>query len=85
MVEEPLKTCPQCKGKVQRIISGGSGFIFKGSGFYITDYRKKEYKDAAAQDSSSLANKEKKDKSKSDSKAASAGSTSTASTSSDKT
>ncbi len=38
---EPLKTCPKCgKEKVIRLISSGSGFIFKGSGFYATDYRK---------------------------------------------
>ena len=39
-----LKTCPKCKGKVKRIISGGSGFIFKGTGFYATDYAKKSTK-----------------------------------------
>ena len=32
--------CPQCEGKVRRIISGGSGMIFKGTGFYLTDYGK---------------------------------------------
>ena len=37
----PLKTCPKCKGKVQRLIGGGSGIIFKGSGFYENDYKKK--------------------------------------------
>jgi putative FmdB family regulatory protein len=40
--DEPLKTCPQCGGKVKRLISSGVGLIFKGSGFYITDYKKKE-------------------------------------------
>ena len=40
----PLKTCPKCKGKVQRIITGGSGVIFKGSGFYATDYGRKSAK-----------------------------------------
>ena len=39
-----LKTCPKCKGKINRIITGGSGFIFKGSGFYATDYAKKPAK-----------------------------------------
>jgi putative FmdB family regulatory protein len=39
----PLKTCPQCGGSVQRLISTGNGFLFKGSGFYITDYRGKNY------------------------------------------
>lgn len=40
ITEEPVKTCPKCKGKVERKISGGAGLIFKGSGFYITDYKK---------------------------------------------
>ncbi|MBN1339450.1 MAG: FmdB family transcriptional regulator [Bacteroidales bacterium] len=40
MTEPSLKTCPECAGKVKRLISGGSGLIFKGSGFYITDYKK---------------------------------------------
>ncbi len=34
-------TCPECGGEVIRLISGGAGLIFKGSGFYITDYKKK--------------------------------------------
>jgi len=37
---EPLTTCPACGGRVQRKISGGAGLIFKGSGFYQTDYKK---------------------------------------------
>lgn len=36
----PVKTCPQCKGRVARLLSGGAGIIFKGSGFYQTDYKK---------------------------------------------
>ena len=36
----PVKTCPKCKGKVARLVSGGAGIIFKGSGFYQTDYKK---------------------------------------------
>lgn len=38
--EEPLKRCPKCKSKVRRLIGGGCGLIFKGSGFYITDYKR---------------------------------------------
>ncbi len=41
MTAEPLKECPKCNKKVKRLISSGSGIIFKGSGFYATDYRKK--------------------------------------------
>jgi len=40
MTDAPRKRCPQCKGKVRRLISSGSGLIFKGSGFYSTDYKK---------------------------------------------
>ncbi|MBC8312081.1 MAG: zinc ribbon domain-containing protein [Candidatus Marinimicrobia bacterium] len=40
MSDDPIKDCSQCEGKVRRIISGGSGMIFKGSGFYLTDYGK---------------------------------------------
>ena len=59
MSSEPLKTCPKevCgmkkwgKGKVKRAIGTGAGIIFKGSGFYITDYRSEGYKDSAKKDS----------------------------------
>ncbi|MDR3342633.1 MAG: zinc ribbon domain-containing protein [Treponema sp.] len=37
MSETPIKTCPQCGKEVRRLINGGSGIIFKGSGFYVTD------------------------------------------------
>ena len=39
ITEEPIKKCINCNGNIKRIISGGSGLIFKGSGFYITDYK----------------------------------------------
>jgi putative FmdB family regulatory protein len=42
MRDEPLKTCPKCKkAGLKRLVGGGAGLIFKGSGFYITDYKKK--------------------------------------------
>ena len=61
MKDEPLKTCPQSaccmkswgKGKVKRQIGTGAGLIFKGSGFYITDYRSDSYKSGAKNDSTS--------------------------------
>jgi len=61
MKDEPLKTCPQpacCqktwgKGKVKRQIGTGAGLIFKGSGFYITDYRSENYKSGAKSDTKS--------------------------------
>ena len=56
MTDAPAKKCPECKGAVKRLISSGAGLIFKGSGFYKTDY------------ASPSAKPEKKDK-KSDKKA----------------
>ncbi len=50
----PKEACsqePWGKGKVKRLISGGAGLLFKGSGFYITDYRSEQYKAAAKKDS----------------------------------
>ncbi len=42
----PLRTCPRCRGKLQRLIGAGAGILFKGSGFYATDYRSKSYREA---------------------------------------
>ncbi len=51
MTEKAIKKCPECgKAKVQRVISGGAGVIFKGSGFYQTEYRSKGYKESAKKD-----------------------------------
>jgi putative FmdB family regulatory protein len=60
IADKPLGVCPKdkCgmkrwgKGKVRRAISAGAGLIFKGSGFYITDYRSDSYKEAAKKESS---------------------------------
>jgi predicted nucleic acid-binding Zn ribbon protein len=41
MKDKPLAKCKFCGGKVERLISAGAGLIFKGSGFYATDYRRK--------------------------------------------
>jgi len=59
MKDKPLTTCPKeaChqkrwgKGKVERLLGTGAGLIFKGSGFYITDYRSEGYKAAAKKES----------------------------------
>ncbi len=40
MQESPITECPTCHGKLGRLVSGGTGLIFKGSGFYINDYKK---------------------------------------------
>jgi putative FmdB family regulatory protein len=50
ITDEPKKRCPDCRGKVIRLISGGGGILLKGSGFYVTDYRSAEYKKSAAAD-----------------------------------
>ncbi|MBN1212396.1 MAG: zinc ribbon domain-containing protein [candidate division Zixibacteria bacterium] len=50
ITDEPISVCPKCKKDTHRIISGGAGFIFKGSGFYITDHRSESYKSAAAKE-----------------------------------
>lgn len=63
-----LTTCPKelCgmkkwgKGKVKRAISAGAGLIFKGSGFYITDYRSENYKAGAKKDTAPAAGGDKK-------------------------
>ncbi len=55
MKDPHLTDCPQeaCAGPVKRKIGAGAGFIFKGTGFYITDYRSDSYKAAAKKDSDS--------------------------------
>jgi putative FmdB family regulatory protein len=52
ITESPKKKCPACKkSKLRRKIGGGAGFLFKGSGFYLTDYRSDSYKKAAEAES----------------------------------
>src|SRR4051812_33695976 len=63
MRDQPFSECPQehCQlpewghGKVKRLLGTGAGLIFKGSGFYITDYRSSSYKEAAKKDSAAPA------------------------------
>jgi len=50
--DDSVKRCPRCKSKAERIPAAGAGILFKGSGFYITDYRSKSYKDKAKQEKS---------------------------------
>lgn len=40
MSSDPLSTCPECQGRLKRLIGTGGALIFKGSGFYCTDYKK---------------------------------------------
>ena len=68
MTENALTTCRKdvCrmnkwgKGKVKKLISAGAGLIFKGSGFYITDYRSEKYKEAAKKDTAPATSTESK-------------------------
>jgi len=60
MTARKLRKCPRCGGKLKRLLGTGAGIIFKGSGFYATDYRSPSYREG-----------EKKEKSKSTSKASS--------------
>jgi len=65
MRDEPYKVCPKelCrqarwgKGNVKRLLGTGAGLIFKGSGFYITDYRSNSYQEAAKKDTSPASEK----------------------------
>jgi putative FmdB family regulatory protein len=64
MREEPFRECPKelCRlpkwgrGKVKRLVGTGAGVIFKGSGFYTTDYRSSSYKEAAKKDAPATSN-----------------------------
>jgi putative FmdB family regulatory protein len=61
----PIKKCPECgKSKVRRLIGTGAGLLFKGSGFYITDYRGDAYNKAAKADSSATGGESKPSESK---------------------
>ena len=59
MSDNPLTKCPECKkNSLRREISGGTGLIFKGSGYYLTDYKNKKNKKTDTKDNSA----KKKDK-----------------------
>jgi putative FmdB family regulatory protein len=56
--DEPKRKCPKCgKNKLRRLIGPGAALVFKGSGFYKTDYRSESYKKAAAADKSASSTK----------------------------
>jgi putative FmdB family regulatory protein len=61
MSDAPLEKCPKCDGPVERLISGGTGLIFKGSGFYITDYKKAGGKEKSDKESPKKETKDKTD------------------------
>ncbi|MCM8795223.1 MAG: hypothetical protein NC928_00815 [Candidatus Omnitrophica bacterium] len=51
ITDKPLEMCPRCNCEIKRLISSGAGLIFKGSGFYVTDYRKRQATDTRKGDS----------------------------------
>jgi len=51
----PKRTCPKCRGRVKRLLGTGAGLIFKGSGFYSTDYRTPNYAAGAKKDAPATA------------------------------
>jgi predicted nucleic acid-binding Zn ribbon protein len=52
MTEAPIEVCPECHGRTKRLISGGAGILFKGPGFYETDYRSSSYQKEAQKEKS---------------------------------
>jgi putative FmdB family regulatory protein len=63
--EEPKKKCPECKkSKLRRLFGTGAALMFKGSGFYQTDYRSESYKKAAAAESKPASDSSSKSESK---------------------
>ena len=50
--DSTAKRCPRCRGKAERVPTAGAGILFKGSGFYITDYRSRDYQEKARKEKS---------------------------------
>jgi len=65
MKDDRLSTCPKCRGKLKRVIGAGAGIIFKGSGFYETDYKRgSSYHSDASKEKSSASSSSSKSKGK---------------------
>ena len=60
MSEPPVDKCVHCGANAERLLSAGAGLLFKGSGFYITDYRSDTYKKAAEADKGGSGTADKK-------------------------
>ena len=74
--DEPLSTCPETGQKVSRIITGGAGVVYKGDGWYVTDYKRKEENangssDKSTNNSNTNGSSNGKSESKTDTKSAS--------------
>ena len=63
---KPLRKCPVCAGRVRRLIGAGGGIIFRGSGFYQTDYRSQDYQQKAKADSGTTKSSDSSEKSSSE-------------------
>lgn len=61
ITESPKTECPECKGYLKRMVTVGAGVIFKGSGFYETDYKKRNRSENEKSGDSSTDNKTEKD------------------------
>jgi predicted nucleic acid-binding Zn ribbon protein len=64
MTDQPVKECPKCGGKAKRLISGGTGLIFRGSGFYITDYKNKKSESVSKESTKKTSEKDSQKKTK---------------------
>jgi putative FmdB family regulatory protein len=64
MTDQPVEECPNCGGKTKRLISGGTGLIFKGSGFYITDYKNKKSESVSKESTKKTSEKDSQKKTK---------------------
>jgi putative FmdB family regulatory protein len=82
MSEEPVAPCPECGKDSERLLSAGAGLLFKGEGFYITDYRSDSYKKAASSEKEAPKKAKGDEKPKKDSGGTSAKSSSSSSSSS---
>ena len=72
MKDDPIRKCPKCKRlKLRRLFGTGAAVVFKGSGFYQTDYRSESYKKAAAADKKSDSSSSSSGSSESSSKSSS--------------
>lgn len=61
---KPGAKCPTCGGKAERMLSGGAGLVFKGSGFYLTDYGRNAHRKSAPESKSEASSGEPKAESK---------------------
>ena len=66
ITESSSMECPRCDGLAERLISGGAGLVFKGSGFHTTDYRSDSYKEGAKKEEKPVKSEAKSGDSKSD-------------------